>query len=121
MMAASLPPSLCRWSPRVAMVEAAQARPGNQTVIRRWSGLDRAPIGRVFAQRVMNAVLLVIAYVVTDQTAKVFFVPRDDLVEDLAAAASNPSFSSSVLPWCLNARPFWLKSVWPSRRQSHRR
>ena len=59
MMAASLPPSLCRLSPRGAMVEAAQARQGNQTVIRRWSGLDRAPIGRVFAQRVMNAVLLV--------------------------------------------------------------
>src|SRR5215472_8564803 len=32
------------------------------------------------------------------------------MVEDLAAAASNPSFSGSVLPWGLNARPFCLKS-----------
>jgi hypothetical protein len=35
------------------MVEAAQARQGNQTGIRRWPGLDRASIGRVFAQRVV--------------------------------------------------------------------
>src|SRR5262249_50098432 len=76
----------------------------------RWPGLDRASMGRVFAQRVMNAILVVIAHVFADQTAKVFFVHRDDMVEDLAATASNPSFCGSVLPWCLNARPFWLKS-----------
>jgi hypothetical protein len=40
------------------MVEAAQARQGNQTGISRWLGLDRASIGRVFAQRVVNAILL---------------------------------------------------------------
>src|SRR5215471_4624965 len=58
----------------------------------------------------MNAILVVIARVFADQTAKVFFVHRDDMVEDFAATASNPSFCGSVLPWCLNARPFWLKS-----------
>jgi len=41
------------------MVEAAQARQRNQTGIRRWPWLDRASIGRVFAQRVVNAVFLV--------------------------------------------------------------
>ena len=110
MMEASPPRSLCRLSPRVAMVEAAQARQGNQTGIRRWPGLDRASIGRVFVQRVMNAILLVIAHVISDQAAKVFFVQWDDMVEDLTAAAANPSFGGSVLPWCLNARPFWLRS-----------
>ena len=72
--------------------------------------LDRTSVGRVFAQRVVNAVLLVIAHIVADQTAKVFFIHRDDMVEDLAAAASDPSFGRSVLPRCLNARPFRLKS-----------
>jgi hypothetical protein len=103
------------------MVEAAQARQGYQTGIRRWSWLDRASIGLVFAQRIVDAILLVIAHVVMDQTAKVFFVHRDNVVEDLTAAASNPSFGGSVLPWCLNARPFWLKSGGLSRSQSHRR
>ena len=51
-----------------------------------------------------------IANVLADQTAKVFFIHRDDMVEDLAAAASNPSFGGSILPRRLNARPFWLKS-----------
>ena len=58
-MPASPPRSLCRLSPRVAMVEAAQARQRNQTGIRRWPWLDRASIGRVFVQRVVNAILLV--------------------------------------------------------------
>ena len=110
MMAAAPPRSLCRLSPRVAMVEAAQARQGNQTGIRRWPRLDRASIGRVFAQRVVNPILLVIAHVVADHTAKVFFVHRDDMVEDLTAAASNPSFGGSVLLGRLNTGPFWLKS-----------
>ena len=92
------------------MVEATQAWQGNQTGMSRWFSLDRTSMGRVFAQRVVNAILVVIAHILANQTAKVFFIHRDDMVEDLAAAASNPSFSGSVLPWCLNARPFWLKS-----------
>jgi hypothetical protein len=32
------------------------------------------------------------------------------MVEDLAPAASNPSFGRSVLPWRLNAGPFWFES-----------
>jgi hypothetical protein len=58
----------------------------------------------------VNAILVVIAHVFADQTAKVFFIHRDDMVEDLAASASDPSFGDAVLPWCLNARPFRIKS-----------
>jgi hypothetical protein len=39
------------------MVEAAQARQGNQIGIRRWSWLDPASIGRVIAQRIVDAIL----------------------------------------------------------------
>jgi hypothetical protein len=92
------------------MVEATQAGLRNQPGIRGWLWLDRTWVGRVFAQRVLNAVLLVIAHVVADQAAKVLLIHRDDMVEDLAAAASDPSFGHSVLPRCLNARPFRLKS-----------
>src|SRR5215472_16613642 len=90
---------LGRLPPRVAMVKATQAWQGNQTGMSRWFSLDRTSMGRVFAQGVVNAILLVIAHVLADQTAKVFFLHRDDMVEDLAAAASNPSFSGSVVPW----------------------
>jgi hypothetical protein len=92
------------------VVEAAQAWLRNQRAIRGRHWLDRTSVGRVFAQRVVNAILLVIADIVADQTAKMIFIHRDDMVEDLAAAASDPSFGGSVLPRCLNARPFWLQS-----------
>src|SRR5215831_11770831 len=92
------------------MVKATQPWQGNQTGMSGWFSLDRTSMGRVFAQRVVNAILVVIAEVVADQTAKMFFIHRDDMVQDLAAAASDPSFGSSVLPWGLNARSFWLKS-----------
>src|SRR5262245_19074665 len=92
------------------MVDAAQAWLRNQRAMRVRLWLDRTSVGRVLAQRVVNAILVVIAHVVADQTAKMLFIHRDDMVEDLAAAASDPSFGGSVLPRCLNARPFWLKS-----------
>ena len=70
----------------------------------------RRPLG-VFAQGIVNAVVLVIADVLADDATKVFFIQRDDVVEDLAAAASNPSFGRSVLPWGVNARSFGFQSA----------
>jgi hypothetical protein len=61
-----------------------------------WPRLDRPSIGRVLVQRIMNAILLVIADVITDQTAEVFFIQRDDMVKELASTASYPSFGRSV-------------------------
>jgi hypothetical protein len=48
--------------------------------------------------------------VFADDATKVFVVQRDDEVKDLAAAASNPSFGRSVLPWGVNARSFDFQS-----------
>ena len=73
-------------------------------------GLDRTSARRVLAQRVMDAVLLVIADVLAEDPAKVFFIHRDDMVEDLAPAASDPSFGGSVLPGRADARPHWFQS-----------
>ena len=92
------------------MVQATQAWQRNQLGIGRWLWLDRASIGRVFIQRVVNAIILVIAHVVADQTTKVFFIHRDNMVEDLAPAAANPSLGGSISPGCLYARSFWLKT-----------
>ena len=58
----------------------------------------------------MDAVLLVIADVLAEDPAKVFIVHRDDMVEDLAPAASDPPFGGSVLPGGANARPHWFQS-----------
>jgi hypothetical protein len=59
-----------------------------------------------FCSTSREAILLVIAYVLADQTGKVPFIHRDDMVENFAPAASNPSFRRFVLPRRLYARPF---------------
>src|SRR5690242_5431637 len=99
------------------MVEAAQAWLRDQRGIASRLWLDRTPIGRVFAQGVVNAILVVIAHVVADQTAKVLFIHRDDMVEDLAAAASDPSFGDSVLATVPECSSVSAQVRWPSRRQ----
>jgi hypothetical protein len=46
----------------------------------------------------VNAIVVVIAHVVADQTAKVLFIHRDDMVEDLAAAASDLRLVKILVP-----------------------
>ena len=103
--------TLCSLSPGVPMVEPAQAWQRSHTGFADWPWLDRTSAGRVFAQRVVDAVLLVIADVLADDAAEVFFIDRNDTVEDLAAAASNPPFGGSVLPRGVNARRFAFNPV----------
>ena len=67
--------------------------------------LDRAAIRRILVQRVVYAVLVVVAHVISDQPAKMLLVQCDDMVEDLAATTSDPAFQDSVLPGRLDARP----------------
>src|SRR5690242_10382995 len=102
--------TLCSLSPSVPMVEPAEAWQRSHAGAADFPSLDRTPAGRVFAQRVVDAVLLVIADVLADDTAQVFFIDRNDIVEDLAATASNPPFGGSVLPRGVNARPSCFES-----------
>ncbi len=83
------------------MVETAEAWQRSQTRIADWLWLDRTSTRRVFAQRIMDAVFVVIADVLADDAAEVIFIHRDDMVENLAAAASDPS---SAVPFCHDAR-----------------
>ena len=70
------------------MVEAAQSRQRSNRGITGRLWLDGPPIRGVLVQGIVNAVLLVIAYVITDQAAKVLLIQRDEVIEDLAAAIS---------------------------------
>jgi hypothetical protein len=87
--------TLCSLSPGVPMVQPAQAWQRSHSGMADCPWLDRTSAGRVFAQRVVDAVLLVIADVLADDAAQVFFIDRNDIVEDLAATASNPVWSKN--------------------------
>ena len=67
-------------------------------------GLDWAAIRSILFEGIVDAVLVVIVHVVMDQPAEMFFIQRDDMVEDLAAATSHPAFGDTVLPGCLRTR-----------------
>jgi hypothetical protein len=44
----------------------------------------------------VNPVVVMVAHVIANEPPQMFFVQRDDMVEDLAAAASYPALRNSV-------------------------
>src|SRR5260370_608259 len=52
----------------------------------------------------VNAIVMVVVHVCSDQPVEMPFVQRDDLVEQLAPAAAHPALSDAVLPGGLNGR-----------------
>ena len=105
---------LGRFTPTISDDGVPQASVGNYDCIRRRLRLHRAPTRRVLHQRIVDAILVAIAHVITNERAKVLFVQRDHMVEDLAATTAHPAFGNPVLPRCPNARSFWFQT---SRRQ----
>ena len=47
----------------------------------------------------MDAVILVEGDVLANDASQMWFVPGDDVVEDLAATTSDPALRNPVLPW----------------------
>ena len=55
-------------------------------------------IGRVLIEGIVNPVVVVVVHVTANQPPQSSF--SDDVVEDLAAAASDPALCDSILPRC---------------------
>jgi len=87
------------------MMQAAQARRRNYDCFRGRLLFGRSAVGRVFAEAIVNSIFVVIVHVITHQPEQMSFVQRDDMVQDLSATTSNPSFRYSVLPGRLDVGP----------------
>ena len=81
--------------PIVAMVQPSKA----------WVRHDRiassggSSAGRCLLRKAkMRAVLLVVADVFREQPFQMAFIERDDMIQQVAAAASNPSLGDPILP-----------------------
>src|SRR5258708_34001154 len=48
---------------------------------------------------------MMVVHVIAHQAEQMLFVQHDNVVEDLAAATSHPSFREAILPRRLNTRP----------------
>ena len=88
------------------------AEPGTGDDDCHWRGpvLDGVVIRRLFPERIVNAVFLMISNVFSQESAKMALIQRDDIVEDLPAGASDRAFRSSILPGRLYACPFRLQA-----------
>ncbi len=58
----------------------------------------------------MNAIVVIVGYVIAEQPAKVWFVQSNDMVQHLAPATSNPPFRGAILPGRLDACPLGLQT-----------
>ena len=62
--------------------------------------LSTAPsIRRVLIEGIVNPVVVIVVDVITNEPPEMLFVQRDDMIENLAAAASR-----SAIPFCQGAR-----------------
>ena len=57
----------------------------------------RPAIGRLFAETIVNSIFVIVVHVIADQAEEMWFVQRDQVVEDLSPATSHPSFRNSIL------------------------
>jgi hypothetical protein len=96
--------------PDVTMMETAYPRERSDIRSVARVVLNGTPIGSAFAQPIVRAVQMIIANVVPKQSSQVPFVQRNHMVQQLPSAASDPSFSHSVLPGRCAARALGLQS-----------
>ena len=87
------------------MVQTTEARHRSHLCARCRLWLDGPSVRGVLFERIVNPVLMVVAYVIPHEPEQMPFVQRDDMVQDLTAATSHPAFRGSILPGRLNARP----------------
>lgn len=102
---------LCRFAPGVVMVQPAQTRRGNHRRARRRFLLNRTPMRCVLLQGVVNRVLVIIGYVLPNDSPQMFFVQRDHMIQDFSAAVSDPAFRQSILPGACTLVRFGFRPV----------
>ena len=80
------------------MMKAAEPGTGDHRRSGRGPGLHWPSIRRVLIEGIVNPVVVMVVHVIANEPSEMLFVQRDDMVENLSAAASYPAFRSAVLP-----------------------
>ena len=84
------------------MMKASEPRIGDHDRGRRRLPLN-CPMNRsVLLKRIVNPVFMVVGHVIADEPPQMAFIQCNDMIEKLAAAASDPAFRDPVLPGRLN-------------------
>ena len=80
------------------MMKTTQARAGNHRRFRIPLRFDWPQIGCVFAERVVNAVFLIVHHIIANKAPQVLFVQRDHVVQQLPSTTSHPALRDAILP-----------------------
>jgi hypothetical protein len=80
--------ALRRLAPAISMMKAAESGAGDYCRSQRRLALHGPSIRRVLIEGIVNPVVVVVVHVIANEPPQVLFVQRDDMVENLAAAAS---------------------------------
>src|SRR5258708_38996208 len=64
--------------------------------------------GRILRKSEMGPILVVVAHILSHQPFQVPFVQDDHVIQQVASAASHPTFSNPILPWTAKRSPHWL-------------
>src|SRR5450432_2355129 len=92
------------------MMKTADPRERNDLCSVSWVVFNGTPTGSILAEPIMSSVQMVIANILPNQPTQVLFVQRNHMVQQLPAAASDPSFRHSVLPGRFSARALGLQA-----------
>lgn len=95
-IASAVASALRDFPPSIKMIKTAQPGDGNHGRAACRLTVHGPSVRRVFIQGVVNPILMIVVHVLANETPQMVFVQRDDVVEHLAAAASDPPFRSSV-------------------------
>jgi hypothetical protein len=88
------------------MMEASEPGTGDHRRRRRRFALHWPPIRRVLIEGIVTWVVVIVADVLANEPPEMPFVQRDDMIENLASAASHPAFRNPILPGCLHTCAF---------------
>jgi hypothetical protein len=92
------------------MMKTAQPETGDHRRKRRRPTFDRPSTWRDLYQGIVDPIIMVEGDIIADRASQVWFVQCDDVVEDLAAATSDPALRRSVLLWRLNTGALRLEA-----------
>jgi hypothetical protein len=93
------------------MMKAAESRIRDHRPSQRRLAFHWPSVRRVLIERIVNPVVVIVVHIIANEPPQMRFVQRDDMVENLAAAASDPAFRSPVLPRRLNTRALRFETV----------
>ena len=94
------------FAPAISMMKATQPDTGDHSRGRRRLAFHGPSIRRVLIEGIVNPVVVIVVDVITNEPPEMLFVQRDDMIENLAAAASDPAFRKPILPGGLNTCAF---------------